>query len=142
MDKPGKNLQTPQPTLFYDGECGFCNGSVQFVLNHEKAPVLSFAPLQGETAAETLPHSDLPPDIGQGTVVLYDNDHFFVRSRAALRTMAYMGGIFKILSRAFAIVPAPLADAVYNLIARNRKRIPVKTSCELLPPEKRKRFLP
>ena len=35
-----------QPILLFDGECGFCNKSIQFILKHESKPKLKFAALQ------------------------------------------------------------------------------------------------
>lgn len=133
---------TPAPILFYDGECGFCNASVQFVLRHEATPVLSFAPLQGETAAHHLPASGLPPDIGQHTIVLFEGGKFLVRSRAAVRVMQHMGGKWRTLGAIARLVPAPLADLIYRFVARNRTRLPAGQSCKLLPAHQRQRFLP
>ena len=36
--------------VLYDGECGLCDRSVQFLLRHDKKGVLTYAPLQGEAA--------------------------------------------------------------------------------------------
>src|SRR6185436_14356621 len=38
------------PVLLYDGLCGFCNGTVQFVLARDRRGVMRFATLQGEFA--------------------------------------------------------------------------------------------
>lgn len=40
--------------LFYDGVCGLCDRLVQFVLDRDRAARVTFAPLQGTTAAELL----------------------------------------------------------------------------------------
>ena len=40
-----------RPVLLYDGLCGFCNTTVQFILGHESRQTLLFAPLQGSFAA-------------------------------------------------------------------------------------------
>src|SRR5690606_24969352 len=39
--------------VFYDGECGVCNGFVQFILKNSIH--IKFAPLQGESAKQKLP---------------------------------------------------------------------------------------
>lgn len=141
-DAKAAALPVPQPVLFYDGDCGFCNGSVAFVLRHEKQHHLLFAPLQGETAAVALPVSGLPADIGQKSIVLYDNDNFFIRSRAAFRAMKHMGGIWKIFAAVLSLIPTAITDLGYRAVARYRGHIPYKKSCDLLPPEQQKRFLP
>jgi predicted DCC family thiol-disulfide oxidoreductase YuxK len=40
--------------VFYDGVCGLCDRSVQFLLARDRERVLHFAPLQGSTAAAVL----------------------------------------------------------------------------------------
>lgn len=135
------SLQTG-PILFYDGDCGFCNSSVRFVLRHEKSHGLLFAPVQGETARESLKDSGLPADIGDKSIIFMEDGRFYVRSLAALRVMRSMGGAWAWLAGLMGIVPTVLADAVYDLIARFRAKLPHGDSCELLPAEQRVRFLP
>lgn len=148
MDKPVSHKKiipqgTQSPILFFDGDCGFCNASVRFVLRHEKDPVLLFAQLQGSTADEMLSKSPFQPDVGAGgTIILADGKEFLIRSRAAFRTMDYMGGGWKALSSLLQLFPVPLADSVYRLIARLRGYLPSCDSCALMPPEQRRRFLP
>ena len=49
------------PIVFFDGPCGLCQASVQWLRRHERRPgvatgdALHFAPLQGETARALLP---------------------------------------------------------------------------------------
>ena len=38
----------PSPMLVYDGSCGFCNRSVQFILRHERQHDLSFVTRNSE----------------------------------------------------------------------------------------------
>ena len=43
------------PVLFFDGVCNVCNGTIQFILKHEREPILHFAPLQSKAAQYILP---------------------------------------------------------------------------------------
>ncbi len=131
-----------RPILFYDGECGFCNATIQYVLRHERAPVLLFAPLQGKTAEDVLRDANLPADIADKSIVVYDDTRHLIRSRAAARVLQHMGSGWSTLGSLLTLVPRPLADAVYRTIARYRKHLPQAESCQLLSPEKRARFLP
>lgn len=135
------NANTPAPLLMYDGECGFCNRTVRFVMDNEASPVLRFAPVQGETARRLLANAGLPADIGQKTIIYWDGQKFTVRSRAAADVMRLMGGKWTSRGQALGLIPAPLADLGYRLVARLRKRIPVDGSCAVPTPEQRARFL-
>jgi len=130
------------PVIFYDGDCGFCNGSVRFVLDHEQKPATLFAPIQGETAARILKESPLPADIGKRTMILFENGKFLLRAQAVLRTMELMGGGWAKLSKILRIIPRPLSNGAYRIVARMRQILPAGQSCAMLPPEQRKRFLP
>ena len=41
----------PARIVLYDGVCGFCNGSVRWLIARDRDARLHYAPLQGETAA-------------------------------------------------------------------------------------------
>lgn len=128
------------PVIFYDGVCGFCNNSVQFVLKHDKKGVFRFAALQSEYARERL--RDYPEAFrDMSTFVLQDNGKTYLRSDAALRIFRYLGGAWPALS-ALLVVPAFIRNGVYNQIAANRYKWFGKLDECLLPdPAVRKRFL-
>ena len=109
-----------QPILLIDGSCNLCSRSVQVVADHEREPELRFASLQSDAARELLePHGIDPEAIG--SMVLIDADGVHLRSEAALRLAARMRAPWS-WARVLRIVPRPLRDAVYGLIARNRHR--------------------
>lgn len=106
----------PHTVVFFDGVCGLCNGFVDFLVRHDRAHRLRFAPLQGQTAA-TFEH--LPT--GLDSVVVVDGARVLVKSDAAISVLARLGGAWR-LATVLHIVPRALRDAVYALIARNRYR--------------------
>jgi predicted DCC family thiol-disulfide oxidoreductase YuxK len=132
--------------LLYDGTCGFCAQSVQFVLRHEGANrTLRFASLQSPTGTEIRArHPELE---GVDSVIWYEpgaaQDIVLVRSRAVLRTLHYLGGIWSALGTLGAVVPRFIRDRVYDFIARHRhKLVRGGDVCVLPTPEQRSRFLP
>jgi predicted DCC family thiol-disulfide oxidoreductase YuxK len=141
----GDTTPASGPILLYDGECGFCAGSVQFVLAHE-APdrsTLRFAPLQGTLAARV--RADHPVAAAADSVVWIETDadgreRVAVRSTAALSALAYLGGGWRWLARVGRLVPRPVRDAAYDLVARHRLSL-AAPACHLPTPEQRRRFL-
>jgi len=131
-----------QGIVFYDGVCGLCDRWVRFILKRDKHRTLRFAPLQGE-AAKT--RKDLPAELRTVVLVVRPgtvNEQTFMRSDAALRLLDHVGGFWRILSW-LRIVPRPIRDWVYDLIAQRRYRWFGKfESCPLPPPEWQDRFLP
>jgi predicted DCC family thiol-disulfide oxidoreductase YuxK len=64
-----------------------------------------------------------------------------VRSAAALRVAGYLGGAWT-LARAAWLVPRPLRDAAYDLLARHRHHLPGGSDACFVPaPEAKARFL-
>ncbi|MFI5221006.1 MAG: thiol-disulfide oxidoreductase DCC family protein [Bacteroidia bacterium] len=116
------------PLLFYDGICGLCNRSVQFVIRHDKKRTFRFIPLQSDEAKKFLSlklpaNSKLSQrsDISSDTLILLDNEKIFYRSTAVLKIFKQLGGVWQ-LFYIFIFIPEFLRDAVYNFIARNRYR--------------------
>lgn len=126
--------------LFFDGVCGLCNTFVDLLLKEDRNQVLQVTPLQGATAEERLPPELRGNDL---TTVVYQRDgRTFLRSGAALRVLHDIGGIWK-PAVALLLIPAPIRDALYGFVARNRYRwFGQKDSCRLPSPEERSRFLP
>jgi predicted DCC family thiol-disulfide oxidoreductase YuxK len=131
--------------LLYDGDCGLCAGSVQFVLRHEspgRRDRLRFAPLQGEYGARI--RAAFPELNAVDSVVWYDptgaSATVLVRSAAALAVARHLGGVWAVLGTLGRLVPRPLRDALYDLVARNRLRL-VAQACLLPRPDERARFL-
>lgn len=131
-------------TVFYDGECGFCHHSVQFILRHDHdGSAFRFAPLQGETFAakvDEAARASLPDSL----FVQRADGELLMRSDATVHILRRLGGTWFVLGALLALVPRFLRDPAYDAFARIRHRLfarPVDT-CPLLPPALRARFDP
>lgn len=128
------------PIVLFDGVCNLCNGSVQFLLKRDREALFRFASLQSETGQKLQAELGMDPQ-ALDSVILVEGDRWYKESDAALRIARSLPGAWKLLT-AFRIVPRPIRDAVYRLIARNRYRWFGKTeTCWLPTPELRGRFL-
>lgn len=129
------------PVLLYDGSCGFCSAAVQFVLRHDRVGTLRFAALESRWAKRALAsHPELQ---GVDSVLWAEpaTGQVLARSAAALQVARYLGGAWS-LALALRVVPSPLRDAAYDLIARNRHRLmPEAEHCLLPSAPLRHRFL-
>lgn len=132
----------PRPLLLYDGECGFCAARVQFLLRHDRRRTLRFAPLGGATAREVFQRH--PALAGTDSLVWVEKagaeERVAIRSAAALRAAAYLGGLWRVAVAAY-IIPRPWRDRAYDLIARHRHRLG-SSACLVPSPADAARFLP
>lgn len=134
------------PIVLYDGVCGLCNRSVQFLLKHDKQARFRFASLQSDFAGKVLGRHGLDPkDLDTVHVVEnYDQpgERVLQRSDAILRAGRELGGFWSAASSVARIVPRPLRDLVYRFVATNRYRVFGKyDTCMLPDPNQRSRFL-
>ncbi len=134
--------------VFFDGHCGLCHHSVKFLLskdNREKGlgPVFNFAPLQGETFLQRVPEAQRAA-IPDSLVVLTRKGKLLIRSRAVLYALGRLSRPWRILASLGRLVPTPLLDLGYRLVARSRSHLfpQPDSQCPLLPPHLRSRFLP
>lgn len=131
--------------LLYDGVCGFCNRSVQFILKHDKRGTLKFTALQNATGRQML--SRYPELHGVDSLVFVEDgddargERVFVRSTGALKVAAYLGGFWRVFLIGY-LLPRPIRDFFYDRFARYRYRLFGKAeSCMVPPPQARSRFL-
>lgn len=119
--KPGSSHSAEAvPILLFDGVCNLCHGSVQFVLRHERAPVLRFCALESAVGTQLLQDHGLATDY-RGSLVLIEAGGAFVKSDAALRVASYLKWPWS-WGRAGLVFPRGLRDWAYDFIARNRYR--------------------
>lgn len=131
----------PDRLVLYDGVCGFCNASVQWLLGRDKAGRLRYAPLQGPTAAAM---RSLFPEISTDldTIVFIEGSQVYTRSRAAFRIASHLPTPWSWL-RGFGVLPLALTDLGYRLVAAVRYRIWGKLeACRIPAASERALFLP
>ena len=127
------------PTLLYDGTCGVCARSVQFILARDRRQTLRFAPLHGVFAQGVLRQHPELHDVD--SVVWYDGSGALVQSDAVVAVLRYLGGAWSALAMLAGLVPRQLRDAAYAAVARRRLTLAAR-ACLLPAPEQRPRFLP
>ena len=137
----------PTNVVFFDGVCGLCNCLVEFVLSRDRRGAIRFAPLQGETAKEVLSGEWQVVSDGQKpitTIVWLDSSsREFIRSAAAIRVLWRLGGVWWLIGWLLWLIPLPLRDLGYRMIAASRYRLfGKKETCRMPTPAERERFLP
>jgi predicted DCC family thiol-disulfide oxidoreductase YuxK len=122
--------------VLFDGVCNLCNGIVRFIVARDPAGHFHFASLQSDAARRLLQEA-VPPE----TIVLIEEGKSYSKSAAALRIARGMRFPWPLLY-AFAMVPRPLRDLVYDWVARHRYGwFGRQETCMLPAPELRNRFI-
>ena len=131
--------------VFYDGVCGFCNGTVRFVARRDRRDRFSFAPLQGPLAKELLLGHEANPAELDTMYVLVDyglpGERVYARAQGILRVLRELGGLWSLVGLA-RVLPNPILDWAYQKLVENRYRIFGRhDQCPLPPPELRRKFV-
>lgn len=127
--------------VYYDGNCGLCHRATRFLLAEDRFESLRFAALQGDTFSTSVPSSTTLPD---SVIVQLEDGTLLWKTAATRHLLSRLGGGWRVMGWALRLVPLPVADLIYDFIARVRHRIFTrpKDVCPLLPPALRRRFLP
>ena len=130
--------------VLYDGVCGLCDRTVQTLLRADRQGILTFAALQGTTAAEI--RARHPEIAGVDSIIFVrgqgSEERVYAKSGAVLRILGEVGGTWGLLAL-FLAVPRVIRDTVYDWVARNRYSWFGKfDACKIPSPEERRRFLP
>lgn len=131
--------------VLYDGVCGFCDRTVQWLLRHDPRGRLYFAPLEGETAKAILQrHPEVPKDLD--AIVFVENaegtERVTWRSRAVFRICSQLQDRWRWMAW-LGVIPSFIADIGYRFVAKIRFRIGGKLDQCRVPSETEKaRFLP
>jgi predicted DCC family thiol-disulfide oxidoreductase YuxK len=128
--------ETPEHLVFYDGDCGFCNSSVQFILEKRKLDFY-FIPLQAEKSQKWL--GERKVTIALDTIYYIRKGKLYDRSSAALQIARGLKGAYRLLF-VFYFVPKFLRDPFYALIAKYRHKLRAGY-CVLPKPEDQQFFI-
>lgn len=109
------------PVVLFDGTCGFCNGSVRWVVERDHLGRLHFAPQTSEMGAFLLAEQGLE-EVAAQSLILVEEGRAYTRSTAALRIAGFLQFPWSWL-RVLLWVPRVIRDGVYDLVARNRYRL-------------------
>ena len=133
----------PKPLMLYDGECGLCDKSMRFVLQHDRRGRFHFAPLQSDLGRELLAANGYDADYRDSILLLDSDGSVSSHSTAALRIASQLDGGYRALGW-LRLVPRPLRDVGYRFVAAIRYKVfgkvDTNASCSILPPEHRKRI--
>ena len=126
--------------LLFDGVCNLCNSIVQFTIKRDPNGRFKFTSLQSESGQSLLKQFSLPTN-DFGSFVFINGNKYFIKSSAGLHVLKELGGVWKVFY-IFIIIPRPLRDFVYNIIAKTRYKVFGKRDTCMIPtPELKQRFL-
>ena len=135
--------------VLFDGHCGLCNRSVRWFLRRDRQDRLRFGPADSPKVAALLARhgfdwsdADGPSSIVVVECVETPAERLLIRSDAVLKMLGELPQPWPFVARCLKLIPRPLRDLCYRLIARWRYRIWGRLeSCPIPTALERGRFL-
>jgi len=125
--------------VVYDGDCGLCARSVQFILKHDRAGRYRFSPHSSPLGKALCAEAGLDAMQPSSLIAIVDRT-LHTKSRAVLAVASSFGGPWTLVG-CFRLVPRAVADRLYDWVARRRKSFFPSASHCLASPELRSRIL-
>ena len=136
----GGSCPTRHAVVLFDGVCNLCNKSVNWIIDRDPESYFVFLPLQSEAGTALIAAAGM--DESQDSLTLIENGKSFIRSNAVLRIGSRLKTPLATLARISLVVPRPLRDVIYKIVAKNRYRLLGKADqCKVPTPELTPRFL-
>ncbi|WP_300672892.1 DCC1-like thiol-disulfide oxidoreductase family protein [Soonwooa sp.] len=125
--------------VFYDGDCGFCNFWVQWILDRDKKDQFLFAALQSNLGQKFLKerHQNFQDF---DSIFLWKPTSFYLKkSDAAIKIAQILGGLYRtaIVGK---LLPHFVRDFMYDQVAKRRKKL-MSLHCRIPTENDRKKFI-
>jgi len=128
------------PIIVFDGHCLLCSANARFVLEHDRAGRFRLAAVQSPAGADLCRRFGVDP-ADPSTMIVIEGARARTQSDGVLAIAAGLGWPWRALG-VLRLVPRPVRDAAYRLIARNRYRLfGRREQCWIAPSEYRHRIL-
>jgi predicted DCC family thiol-disulfide oxidoreductase YuxK len=125
--------------ILFDGTCAFCERSVRFIATRDHG-YFRFGASQNPEGRALLAQHGTSREATRSLILIEDGE-MFLRSTAVLRIARRMTAPWR-WAAVFLLVPRPIRDAVYRVVAAIRHRIAGQSNaCEIPPPEIRARLI-
>lgn len=109
-----------KPLIVFDAMCVLCSANARFVLNHDRRRYFRLTTAQGPLGEALYSHYGLPTDDYE-TMLVIERGRLLTESDGAIAIARGLGWPWRAAAAVW-IVPRPLRNALYRLVARNRYR--------------------
>jgi predicted DCC family thiol-disulfide oxidoreductase YuxK len=129
-----------RPVIIFDGMCVLCSAFAQFVLRTDGRRRYRLLAAQSPLGTALYNHFGLDP-VDYETNILLEGGQVWLKSEGSIRMFEGLGFPWSLMAVG-RLVPRPLRDRLYGVIARNRPRwFGVRSYCYLPDPGQADRFL-
>lgn len=126
--------------VMFDGDCSFCDRTVNFLFDHNTKRTLYFTSQQSILGKALLEKNNLPTNLS--TIYFYSNGKVYEKAAAFFSIAKELDVPWKYLALLKSVVPKKLGDWCYDRVAKRRHfLLGKKDSCRLMTKEEQQYFL-
>jgi predicted DCC family thiol-disulfide oxidoreductase YuxK len=135
----GQTSFTTDPPLFiFDGFCVLCSTGVAFIMKHDRRGRVRFLSAQTDLGSRIYRQLNKPLD---DSYIFIDPNGVHMKTDGWFRVAGTLGGGWRFWTM-FRLIPRPIRDWAYDILARNRYQWFGKSQqCAILTPEQRQRLV-
>lgn len=137
LDKKYKEIIDNYTLVIYDGMCGFCDTSIQFILENKPSNKLRFVAFQSEIGQQLLHTFQIEPNLD--SIVLIEKGKYYKKAKAFLKILNYVNSPLYYLKYC-RFIPTGILNLIYNIIAKNRFKL-MTQKCRIVSEKERVFFL-
>ena len=132
-------MKEQNPIILFDGVCNLCNGTVDFLLKHNRKKQFRFASIQSESAKLLIRKFQIPAETD--SVIVIKSNQVYFESDAAIEIAGMLSFPWK-MAVIFRFIPKKMRDIIYRWIAKNRYRwFGKRDICRISDPSEKESFI-
>lgn len=126
--------------VMFDGDCSFCDRTVNFLFDHNPKRTLYFTSQQSTLGKALLEKNNLPSNLD--TIYFYANGKVYEKAAAFFYIAKELDSPWRYFSSLRRFIPRVFGDWCYDRIAKRRHLLlGKKDSCRLMTKEEQQYFL-
>ena len=135
------DLPKGKKIILFDGVCNLCNNFVNMIIKKDKNNSFVFTALESNHGQKITNHLKIDTSKIESIILYEPGVSYDFKSTAALKIMVEFKGFWWCFQLGY-ILPEPLRDGIYDIVAKNRyKWFGKKDSCMIPTPELKEKFL-
>ncbi len=127
--------------ILFDGDCGLCNKSVQFIIKNDSKNIFHYASLQSNFGQNFLKERKLNREKFNTFIYFEKGIAYYTKSTATIYVLKELNLWGKIIFYTTIWIPKFIRDFVYDIVAKNRKIFFKNNYCISPNKELQQRFL-
>jgi len=107
--------------IIFDDDCLVCNKAVRFIIKKDPQAIFHFTSMHSKTAQRLIKDFNIEQK-DRDSIIFVKDERALLRSDAVLEILHTLEGMYSYLY-VFRFVPKFIRDTLYDLFAKNRKKL-------------------